>query len=123
MAVRKYKSHKKVTHKSLKRKPTRKSTRKPKRKSLKRKSTRKSLKRKSRRGRAYFGNVAGNGQGGMGPGYNGPTSFQNGYAPYFGAQEPFINMTEGLYPGGPAPSLAATGAATNYQNPQMVYMY
>ena len=60
---------------------------------------------------------------GMGPGYEAPTSFKNGFAPYFGSQQPFVVPTEGLISnpgstGGPIGS-----GPTNYQFPQMVYSY
>jgi len=76
----------------------------------------------SRRNR--FGG-AGNGMGGMGPGFAGPTSFQNGYAPYFGGQEPFVNASEFWYPNPSAGALKLVpdNQPTNYQSPMMLRPY
>jgi hypothetical protein len=70
----------------------------------------------SRRNR--FGG-AGDGTGGMGAGFAGPTSFQNGYASYFGGQEPFINASEFWYPNANPPG----NKPTNYQSPRMISSY
>lgn len=78
--------------------------------------------RKFSRRHRRFGMNAGDGMGGMGPGYAGQTSFQNGYANYFGAKEPFVNASEWWYAGGPAPSLIGQGKS-NYQSPNMIYRY
>ena len=76
----------------------------------------------SRRNR--FGG-AGDGTGGMGPGFRGATSFQNGYAPYFGGQEPFINASEFWYPNPTerAVKLVPDNQPTNYQSPGMLRSY
>ena len=61
--------------------------------------------------------------GASGPGYNGPTSFTNGYANYFGAQSPFIIPTEGLISNpGSNGGLIGSGP-TNYQMPTGLYSY
>lgn len=73
--------------------------------------------------RSRFG-MAGSGKGGMGPGYQGRTSFQNGYVNYFGAKEPFIQATEAWYPSpGSKGALVGQGGKMNYQSPNMIYKY
>ena len=76
----------------------------------------------SRRNR--FGG-AGDGMGGMGQGFAGATSFQNGYAPYFGGQEPFINASEFWYanPSAGAVKLVPGNQRTSYQSPEMIRSY
>jgi len=59
-----------------------------------------------------------------GPGYAGPTSFQNGYSNYFGAKEPFVNGSEWFYPNpGSSGALIGTAVKTDYQSPNMIYKY
>jgi hypothetical protein len=58
-----------------------------------------------------------------GPGYPGPTSFQNGFSPYFGSKQPFVNATEAWYANpGSTGGLIGSGP-TNYQSPNMIGMY
>lgn len=106
-------------------KSKRKASKKPKKsrrkrsvKKVKRKSRRKSKRsRRSRRSRRSFGLAA------KGPGYRGATSFQNGYAPYFGAPEPFINASEWFYPNPGSKGQMIGTAKTDYQSPNMIRMY
>ena len=112
-------------HTRMSRRHRRHHRRSSKRSSNKRSSKRSSNKRSSfykmlmpwrSSGRRYrFG---GAGDGGMGPGYAGPTSFQNGYASYFGGQEPFINASEFWYPNpsANASNLVPSNQPTNYQS-------
>ena len=85
--------------------------------------------RHSSRRRHRFGGAGdgtgGMGPGGMGPGFAGPTSFQNGYAPYFGGQEPFVNASEFWYPNPSdgAMKLSPSNQPTNYQSPGMLRSY
>jgi len=59
-----------------------------------------------------------------GEGYEGATSFNNGYSNYFGAKEPFVNASEWFYPNpGSAGALIGQGGKTNYQSPNMIYKY
>ena len=80
--------------------------------------------RSSRRSSYRFGG-AGDGTGGMGPGFGGSTSFKNGYAPYFGSQEPFVNASEFWYPNTSdgAMKLSPSNQPTNYQSPGMLRSY
>lgn len=88
--------------------------------SSKRRSGRKSSRKSSRRSRSRRSRF-----GVMGPGYAGPTSFENGYAPYFGAQEPFVNASQWWYPNPSANSanLVPKNQPTNYQSPGMLRSY
>lgn len=61
--------------------------------------------------------------GSKGPGYKGPTSFDNGYVNYFGAPEPFVNASEWWYPNPPSKGELIGGAPTKYQSPNMIYKY
>jgi hypothetical protein len=60
--------------------------------------------------------------GASGPGYNGPTSFTNGYANFFGAKTPYVNASEWWYANpGSNGGLIGSGP-TNYQSPGL-YSY
>lgn len=75
-------------------------------------------KKRVKRQRHRFGNKQ------MGPGYAGQTSFQNEWAPYFGAKIPFVNASEWWYADpGSAGSLAKSGKPSNYQSPNMLYKW
>ena len=92
-----------MVRKSSKRRQRRRS-RKTYKKRNSRRVRRRTKRRRSRRRsfgavrKMYFGMKAGTGKGGMGPGYKGATSFQNGYVPYFSGQEPFIQAPKWWYP-------------------------
>ena len=72
-------------------------------------------KRRSRRRRSRFG--------ASGPGYAGATSFKNGWSPYFGGKEPFIQASEWWYPNPGSQGQLIGKAPTHYQSPGMVRMY
>ena len=88
-----------------------------------RRSSRRGSRRSSHRRHRFGG--AGNGMGDMGPGFPGATSFQNGYAPYFGGREPFVNASEFWYPNVStgAANLVPSNQPTNYQSPKMLRPY
>ena len=94
----------------------RKSRTKRTKKVNKRKSSRLKSRRKSRRVSRHRFGVSG-------PGYKGATSFQNGYANYFGASEPFVNASEWFYPNPGTKGGMIGSKPTNYQSPKMLSMY
>jgi hypothetical protein len=85
---RKRVSRKRVSRKRVSRKHVSRKRVSRKRVSRKRVSRKRvSRKRVSRKRSRHFGNVDG-------PGYLGQTSYPNGYVPYFGSSEPFVNPSE-----------------------------
>jgi hypothetical protein len=113
--------------KSKKRKSKSKSRRRRKSKGKSRRRRKSKSKSRRRRRKLRFGSPmrAGTGFGGMGPGYSGATSFENGFAPYFGGKEPFIQASEWWYsnPGSHGQLMGKEAGGTHFQSPKMVGMY
>jgi hypothetical protein len=104
------------SRKVRKSKKSKRASKRKSRRSSKRKSRRSFGKRKMVRRSRKFGAA-------KGPGFQGATSFQNGYSNYFGAPEPFVNASEWFYPN-PGSSGGMIGSGkTNYQSPNMLKMY